>query len=405
MKKSIAFIDHPFHRKTRSSNFFVDILQKDFDVDIYYAETDSRDLIKSIADKEYELVVCWQTEFCAPYFLMRGIRVVCIPMYDGVANVPDIYWIGMKQARFVSFSKALHLRLTSLGIESFYFQYYNVKHVPVPQANFGDGLRFFFWQRRPEQGLTYAFAQEIASGIHAREKALSNLDLAMHVHNAPDTEAPDDWEPVGCDSVSYFTDDALGYKEALVRCNVYICPRFSEGIGLSMIEALARGMLVIAHDEPTANEYIVDGVNGILLDYEDIIRGSVRSKTIIDVNVEKVAHNAREYYLKGVERWNASVNDIRFLIKSTPKPDLRDKEIALADNYLYAVKFASRRFPKFIRRLKKLRRRGMTGTEASKLSFSDLFKESLRRGVLTGVFVRLLERKKRRRRRRAGKAK
>lgn len=400
MKKNIAFIDHPFHRKTRSSDFFVDILRKDFEVDLYYAETDSRDLIKSIADKAYDLVVCWQTEFCAPYFLMRGIRVVCLPMYDGVANAPDIYWIGMKQARFISFSKALHLRLTSLGIESFYFQYYNVKHVPVPQAKFEEGLRFFFWQRRPEQGLTYAFAQELSSRLQSREKVLADFDVTLHVHNAPDTEQADEWEPVGCDSVSYFTDDAQSYKEALARSNVYICPRFSEGIGLSMIEALARGMLVVAHNEPTANEYIIDGVNGILLNYDDIIRKNAAGKALIEVNAAKVAHNARENYLKGVERWNSSVNDIRFLVKSTPKPDLREKETALADKYLYAVKFASRRFSKFIRQLKKLRRRGMTGAEASTLSFGDLAKESLRRGMLTGVLVRLAERKKRRRRRR-----
>ena len=34
--EKIAFIDLQFHKKTKSSDFFQDILKKEFDVDVFY---------------------------------------------------------------------------------------------------------------------------------------------------------------------------------------------------------------------------------------------------------------------------------------------------------------------------------------------------------------------------------
>lgn len=144
MKKLIAFLDHPFHQKTRSSNFFIDLLKEDHDVDVFYVEDDPRDLVRLVADRGYELVVCWQTEYCAPYFLMRGMRVLCIPMFDGVAKMPDIYWQSMRQARFINFSRSLHNKLTSLGIESYHFQYYSANHLDSPHLFSKTDLSFSF---------------------------------------------------------------------------------------------------------------------------------------------------------------------------------------------------------------------------------------------------------------------
>jgi glycosyltransferase involved in cell wall biosynthesis len=49
------------------------------------------------------------------------------------------------------------------------------------------------------------------------------------------------------------------------QANIFIAPRLSEGVGLTFIEALARGCAVFAYNAPTMNEYISSGMNGYLL--------------------------------------------------------------------------------------------------------------------------------------------
>lgn len=376
----VAFIGHPFHQKTRSSHFFVALLERDFDVHVFYIEPDPRALMQEIADAGYSLVVCWQTEFCAPYFLMRGIRVICVPMYDGVANTPDWYWLAMRQARFISFSQFLHKRLRSLGIESFSFQYYGDAKTEIPQASFEE-LRPFFWQRRPQEGLSYKFVRNL----------LGNSAASLHVHNAPDTERAEDWEPDGFCTVSHFSDTADGYRQALERCNVFICPRFSEGIGMAMLEALARGMCVIAHNEPTANEYVVDGVNGLLVDYEKYTGGKATKKLLLSPKLaERLGRRGREMYLAGCDQWTNAARRMPFLIQSAPAADLTAREKEFAEPYLAICRYAHRDFLHYLHLLLTLHRKGLVGKEASVVPLREHIFWRLRALPGAGLAGRLL---------------
>ena len=361
-KTIVAFIDHPFHRRTKSSAFFIKLLQDEFDVHVYYDEPDPRALMTEIADRGYDLAICWQTEHYAPYLLMRGMRVVCIPMYDGVANAPAAYWLSMRQARFLNFSERLHLRHRELGIESYYLKYFNEENKNLPQAKF-ENLRGFFWQRRPEEGLSYKFARNL----------IINVVDTLHVHNAPDTESPDDWEPDSLSTVTHFTEDAASYKEALTKANVYVCPRFTEGIGMTIVEAMARGMCIIAHDEPTANEYIVDGVNGLLVDYGKMkrIRPPIRNRTKDNFNsyvltvekAQRLGKKAREVYVSGLEQWASTASRIPFLIKSTPRADMASFTRDLSPLYLEACRYYSKNHRRFLFEVERLRLNGLTGEE------------------------------------------
>lgn len=414
MTLKIAFLDHPFHRKTKSSNFFVKILEQDFLVDTYYIESDSRDLLQIIVSKDYDTIVCWQTEYCAPYLLAKSQRVVCIPMYDGVANAPDIYWTSMRQARFFSFSQAIHRKLLDLDIESYHFQYFNADHIALPQADFSNGLKFFFWQRRPEDGLSASFAERVAKSVVAGQNSntqggqlhLPNAQDAgradkleplsatsvlsavtdrqngktqgwhLHVHNAPDAGRADKWEPLCATSVSTFLPSADRYRKLLSEANVFICPRYTEGIGMTMLEALARGMFVVAHNEPTANEYITDGVNGALIDFykyrDSNPDESLESPKLQDLNVTLCGQVARQRYLEGIDRWREKSKEINFLIRTTPQADLRLAELELADDALDASRYGQVDFDQYISELRQLARKGFSGKEASNLSRKDI---------------------------------
>jgi len=365
MTTKVAFIDHPFHRKTRSSNFFVSLLSERFAVHIFYLEPDPRPMMQEIADSDYDLIVCWQTEFCAPYFLLRGKRVVCIPMYDGVENAPDWYWLAMRQARFVNFSETLHQRHRSLGIESTYARYFGSPKMDLPQAKF-QTLRGFFWQRRPEDGLNYKFARSV----------LGKITASIHIHNAPDSAAADDWQPDFGFTVSHFSDDATEYKQALEDSNIFLSPRRTEGIGHPLIEAMARGMCVIAHDKPTANEYIVHGVNGILIDYDspESVANALRPSGEDGLTLrraETLGKTARAVYLKGCEAWEAKTKLLLHFIETAPSPDLTQRDKSFAVSYLAITKFAHTDFYRYLHRLLKLQRKGFVGAEASAMRFRE----------------------------------
>ncbi len=70
-------------------------------------------------------------------------------------------------------------------------------------------------------------------------------------------------------TVSTWFTDAADYKKAMAATDIYVAPRDFEGIGMSFLEAMAMGKCVIAPDNPTMNEYIVHGVNGLLYDVDN----------------------------------------------------------------------------------------------------------------------------------------
>ena len=57
------------------------------------------------------------------------------------------------------------------------------------------------------------------------------------------------------------------YLEHLSKCNIFIVPRLYEGIGLTFLEAMASGMVVLSSNFPTMNEYIQNNINGIFLPF------------------------------------------------------------------------------------------------------------------------------------------
>ena len=58
------------------------------------------------------------------------------------------------------------------------------------------------------------------------------------------------------------------YLARLASCGVVLAPRRKEGIGMAFLEAMAMGKCVVAHDDATMNEYIVDGESGLLVDFD-----------------------------------------------------------------------------------------------------------------------------------------
>lgn len=299
----IAFVDHSYHQKTRSTDFFLREVLEGHAVDAFFDTSfvDRRTFdVAPIVAGAYDLVIVWQSEEAALRLKKAGIaNLVFVPMWDGADELRLADWQALAGLRIFSFCHELHRTVRQAGLTSFYAQYWP-DPAAFPVTTDFSRLTGFFWKRRPEIGWRDI---ETLIGAAPFER--------LHVHRADD---PGDQEkdPVvptadGRVSVSTWFEDAAEMQALLGRFNVYFAPRALEGIGFSFIEAMCRGMAVVAADRPTMNEYITDGVNGLLwplgaptaLDFQDVAR---------------LGAKARETALIGRKRWLEAREAVRAFV-------------------------------------------------------------------------------------------
>lgn len=306
----ILFVDHIFHEKTRSSEFFRSLLANSFKVRTLYVDPeDPSRLLDSIDDASEDLAVLWQMDYLAPIFLAMGMRVVAIPMYDGSANMPDVHWLWSKQARFINFSRRLHAKIQRCGGNSLLVKYFKP---PVRENRLKkfDKLNVLFWQRRPEHGIN----------LNMVERLLGAQIDSLHVHDSPDDEEcissaymERTMEGYSLTTSSWFKS-ADDYSRLLEANNVFIAPRRSEGIGMAFLEAMSRGFLVFAADDATHDEYLANWVNGVLFNPDAIGYADMQGRA------EALGRMAWKSAQIGYEKWVGSQPNILEFIRSTPKP-------------------------------------------------------------------------------------
>lgn len=302
-KPRLLYVDHIFHIKTRSTIFLADILSAHFDVHVMYVDPDTR-VDMNAFDDPAEYVVIFQMDFLTPAFIAKGKRVTVVQMYDGSAGLPSEYYTLNRQARHLNFSSALHARALSLGVQSHLVHYFPDPATSTPVEDFST-LRGFFWQRRPNSSIN---AQKIQTTLSAQ------LD-SLHIHTPADDGTPFDegvLEGFDCEiTTSEWFEKQSGFSEQMDKCNVFIAPRLAEGIGHAFLEAMARGMLVLAYDLPTHNEYISNWLTGIL--FSDQI--SMIQLRGCNERIRKMSRNARLAIEEGHKRWLKSHQGIIDFVK------------------------------------------------------------------------------------------
>ena len=130
---------------------------------------------------------------------------------------------------------------------------------------------------------------------------------------------------------SIFEQSRATYLEMLSQTNIFIAPRKKEGVGVSVLEALAMGHVVIAHDDGTMNEYIENGQTGYLFDAHN-------PKRIDLANMNTLKSNSQKAALIGFGEWQKEAELIRAFVKTpyeAAQTNLAEKIIYSA---LYAIK-------------------------------------------------------------------
>lgn len=320
MRKKIAIIGHSYHLKTKSNDFFINLLNKHFDIEYIIDESWEHKRKPKLGhlDETYFAVIFWQ--MISPAYLreIKCKNIIFIPMFDQSGLAPRSYWYHYRDLKIISFCKTMGDMLSRLG-----FDVLNVKYYPEPaQVN------------TKEQPNTCFFWQRINTIDWPKVKILLEKSRVkrVHIHKAVDP-GHKFIKPSAIDEKKYnityskWFPDRASYLKVVDENQIYIAPRLQEGIGLSFLEAMARGKIVVAADQPTMNEYIIDGYNGYLFNPYNV-------KPIDFSNIDLIKQNSLLTIKKGHEEWIKSEEAIIDFIEKQNKKNLyfRKHPFARFDN-------------------------------------------------------------------------
>jgi hypothetical protein len=182
-------------------------------------------------------------------------------MWDQVRDYDAAWWRALPgELRVVAFSDAVAGRARDAGLRVL-----RLRYAPDPDALAPapwDGPRTaFYWNRT---GLAGPRLLERLCRAWRLDRLLFRGRLDPGADPAAAYALPPRLGRTTVETVGFF-DDAAEYQRLMDGVNVYLAPRAAEGVGLTFLEALARGCAVLALDAPTMNEYIRHGQTGLLL--------------------------------------------------------------------------------------------------------------------------------------------
>ena len=267
----VGFIDNVWRMQTQSTQFLFDILTKN-GITVEPAWNDSwldvQEIDFSSLIDQYDALIFFQCgpDTDAPYKVAPNLTL--IPMLDSFGNDRLFHWNASSWSRFLGtkilhFSKALYCATTSHGIAGKYAQYFpNPEQFSVKEAN--NELSGFFWQRTPKNinidTIKILIGDTQFDKIHVHLATdpgydfinINDRDIARH--NITTSE----WFPNRNDLYDIMNENS-----------VFFAPRTSEGIGMAFLEAMAMGKCVVAPNYGTMNEYIINGLNGLLYEHDN----------------------------------------------------------------------------------------------------------------------------------------
>lgn len=254
----ILFVDHEFHRRTRSTQFFLDLLPAESTRALYCAP--QADLLPLLREHPCEALVFMQLQ--PKPRLLRALahpNVTWVPMRDDFdADSRRVRQTRGSGLKFVNFCRQTHDVIHARGQPSLGVRYWPEPR-PAPPRHARTHPRVYLWDRGQVQ---WPLLKRLLG-----EQPVDSVVLRLSADPGHRAVRPD------ADDVRRYriqvVEDWLArddYLALVAGCDVFVAPRWLEGIGMAMLEALAAGQPVIAPDRPTMNEYVHEGRNGWLYD-------------------------------------------------------------------------------------------------------------------------------------------
>jgi hypothetical protein len=301
--KNILYIGHSYHQKTKSTEFFIKILSEigtvRFVWDNSWITKQPLELDENLLSESDYVIVFQQLDAALNIPRRHHHKMLFVPMYDAMAHAEAKLWKKLRGIKVLCFSQSLYLDTLTHGIESLYVQYYPRRPEIQPQQKFDD-LNLFFWQRLDEPNL-----KSIGESLDLHQFKKIRLHAAVDPGSNFTPPSLDDLAQHSIEVTDWFKAKE-DYIKALAECNIFIAPRRQEGIGMSFLEALSRGMIIIGHDDATLNEYVTHGLNGLLLEHLG------QNYKIHDAN--DISNNATRYFQQGIKNYENKIPEIKEFI-------------------------------------------------------------------------------------------
>jgi len=299
MRNKLIFVDHSYHKKTHSSDFFIEILKSGgLDVKLIYDYSwneGSRYDIGYIINSDIDTVLFWQVlPTTNELRKLRNKKIILVPMYDSAMAVSSSYWWKLKKynLKIISFSSTLHRILLSYGLKTMYLKYFpniDCEYMENKENCRREGFSVFFWQRITD--LNWQHVKILLGNTDVKKVYLHKVIDPGNKLILPNLE---DIKKYNITFTEWFPD-RKSYFDILKECDIYFAPRLCEGIGFSFLEAMGYGCVVVAPNYPTMNEYIKKN-NGYLYDYLNI-------KPLKFSKFYTIRSNSVNMFKKGLEKW------------------------------------------------------------------------------------------------------
>lgn len=288
-----------------SADFFRELIAPHFDIDNLWDRTSqkgSRINAETINQNEY--VVFWQRLNPLPDCEKIRAKIIWVPMYDSI-SFDYLFWknLSFLPIKIICFSKIIYKQCQKFGIESIYVQYFS-KPAWEESVALSGTKNAFLWYRGP---ISFSMIKKIINPDDINSFTyLSRPDPNYKKENIT-TEEKSAFKIKLLEMD--FKESKKEYMRLVKESGLFIAPRKKEGIGLSFIEAMALGSVVVAHNDGTMNEYIEHGHNGFLFDADE-----KNPKKIDLTNIAEVLKNSKAIAQKGYQKWlDQEKNIIEFL--------------------------------------------------------------------------------------------
>ena len=289
--KQLLFIGHKFHTKTKSCDFLFEILEQEYQVEKCFVNPYFKDLditMREFAGRKFDVLLCWQVmpDLVEIKNYISYNQGVFFPMYDGCPSLRKMEkWYQFRDFQIISFSQTLYDALRKAGFSAEYIQFFPK---PSEDTHEGDDHSVFFWNRRE------------AINVNLVGKLFAKYPLKLlHIHKALDPnqvyEEPKKQYAEHIEYSTWYEQKAEMIKD-IEKCAFYISPREKEGIGMSFLEAMAMGRVVVAPNQATMNEYIRHGENGYLYNLNNPCELTIG-------DIRKIQKNCMEFMKTGYDNW------------------------------------------------------------------------------------------------------
>lgn len=186
-------------------------------------------------------------------------RMVWLPMWDSVANRPMSFWRSLpKHLRIVAFSDPVERLARGHGLPTLRLRFYLDPDEAKPVRRQGAAM-MLYWNRVGLYSL----------GALRRVCRDLRIDTLIHVFRPdpryayPHLALPETIGRTRVITIRSFLSKTE-HCRLLADCSLVLAPRPVEGIGLAVLQSMARGACVLAYDGPSMNEYIIHGYSGYL---------------------------------------------------------------------------------------------------------------------------------------------